>query len=95
MIEKSYENILIYNVVFKTLYGAKPLRIVFNKIDGYTRKYDSTKYLALFHCDEKNERIFDRRSYSNMLKSNISDVCSHKYTKFKINSDDDLPLEKH
>ena len=29
-----------------------------------------------------------------MLKSNISDVFSHKYTKVKINSYDDLPLEK-
>ena len=28
-----------------------------------------------------------------MLKSNTSDVCSHKYTKIKIHSDD-LPLEK-
>ena len=26
-----------------------------------------------------------------MLKSNISEVYSHKYTKIKINSDDDLP----
>ena len=29
-----------------------------------------------------------------MLKSNISDVYSHKYTKIKLNSDDDLPFEK-
>ena len=29
-----------------------------------------------------------------MLKSNMSDVYSHKYMEIKINSDDDLPLEK-
>ena len=29
-----------------------------------------------------------------MLRSNISDIFSHKYTKTIINSDDDLPLEK-
>ena len=29
-----------------------------------------------------------------MLKSNMSDIYSHKYMKIKINSDDDLPLEK-
>ena len=29
-----------------------------------------------------------------MLNSNISGVCFHKYRKIKINSDDDLPLEK-
>ena len=28
-----------------------------------------------------------------MLKSNISDVCSHRYKKIKINSDDDSYLE--
>ena len=30
-----------------------------------------------------------------MLKSNISDISSHKYTKHKTNSDGDLLLEKH
>ena len=29
-----------------------------------------------------------------MFKSNIEDFFSHKYTKIKVNSDDDLPLEK-
>ena len=29
-----------------------------------------------------------------MLKSNISDIYSHNYTKSKINSDHDLSLEK-
>ena len=29
-----------------------------------------------------------------MLKSKISDVFSHKFTKIKNNSDDALPLEK-
>ena len=37
--------------------------------------------------------MFDRTKYLIMLKSNISDVYSHIYTKIKINSDDDLPLE--
>ena len=30
-----------------------------------------------------------------MLKINISDVHSHKYTKIKISLDDNLPLKKH
>ena len=29
-----------------------------------------------------------------MLKSNLSDVFLSKYTKIKISSDDDLPLDK-
>ena len=40
--EKSYENILIYNVAYKIPYGAKPLRIILDKVDEYIRKYDTT-----------------------------------------------------
>ena len=51
--------------------------------------------LTLFHSDGKNEIFFDRITYLIMLKSNISDICSHKYTKIKLNSNDYLSLEKH
>ena len=40
--EKSYENILIYNISYKTLIDPKPLRIGFFKIDGIIRIYDGT-----------------------------------------------------
>ena len=46
----------------KTLYGKKPLYIVFDKVNGYIRKYDGSKYLELFHSDETYERMFDRIS---------------------------------
>ena len=32
--KKSYENILVYCVSYKTLIGAKPLLIIFDKVDG-------------------------------------------------------------
>ena len=41
--EYSYENILIYDVAFKTRYHAKRFRIIFDKLDGYIRKCDGTK----------------------------------------------------
>ena len=44
MDKKSYEIILIYQVSFKTFLGAKP----YNKVNGFTRDYDGTKYLVLF-----------------------------------------------
>ena len=50
-------NILIYDAAFKTLYDTKPLRIIFDKVDGYFRKYDMTKYRRLFHPDEKCDLI--------------------------------------
>lgn len=36
----------------------KPLRIIFDKVGGYIRLYDRTKYLALFHSNQKCEKIF-------------------------------------
>ena len=44
--EKSYENILIYNISYKPLIGAKPLRINFDRVDGFIRVYDGTTYLV-------------------------------------------------
>ena len=34
------KNILIYDISYKTLIGAKPLQIRFTKIDGFIRFYD-------------------------------------------------------
>ena len=53
----SYKNILIYDVAYKTPYGAKPLRIVFDKVDGYLRKYDKTKDVALFNLKNLKEYL--------------------------------------
>ena len=42
--EKSHKSILIYDISQKTLIGSKPLRIRFDKIDGFIRIYDGTRY---------------------------------------------------
>ena len=57
MNEKSYENILVYDISYKTLIGAKLLRIRFEKINGFIRVYDQTRYLVLFG-PEKYDTIF-------------------------------------
>ena len=89
--EKSDENVY---VAYKTPCGVKPLHIIFANVNGYIRQYDKTRYLSLFHSNEKYKRKFDRIRYL-MFKSNISDIYSHKYMKIKSNSDNDLPLEKN
>ena len=43
--EKSYENIFVYIISYKTLIDVKPLRIRFDKINGFIRVYDGTRYL--------------------------------------------------
>ena len=75
------ENILIYNISYKTLMGAKPLRIRFDKINGFIRVYDGTRYLVLFG-GEKYNFIYNRMSY----KSKNTYVISYNYAKIKDDS---------
>ena len=46
--EKWYENILIYDISYKTLIGAKPLSIRSGNVDGFIRVYDGTRYLVKY-----------------------------------------------
>ena len=33
--EKSNKNVLVYDISYKTLFGSKPLRIRFDKLEGF------------------------------------------------------------
>ena len=46
--EKSHESILVYNVSYKSFIDSKPSSIRFNKIYGFIRVYDGTRYVVLF-----------------------------------------------
>ena len=73
--------------------GAKPLRIRFDKIDGFIRIYDGTRYLLLFGS-EKYDVIDNRIRYLISLKSSIAYAFSHYYAKIKVDSYDSLPIEE-
>ena len=60
---------LICNVTCKTPYGAKSLRIIFKKVEECIRICHRTKYLELFHSNDKYERMFDRIRYHIMSKN--------------------------
>ena len=66
---ESQENILNYDISYKTLIGSKPLQIRFDKIGGI-RIYDGTRYLTLF-CTRKYDAVYDRIRYLKGLKSSI------------------------
>ena len=70
-----HENILVYDISYKTLIGAKPLRIRFNEVNGFIRIYDGTKYFLLFGL-EKCDAIYNRIRYLIYLKSVITYVFS-------------------
>ena len=64
--ENSYESIS-----YKNFMGAKPLRIRFDKIDGFIKIYDRTRYLALFSPGIYGA-IYDRIRYLISEKSVIT-----------------------
>ena len=84
-IEKSYENILVYNISYKNLIGTKSLCIRSNKINGFIRVYDGTRYLVLFGA-EKYDFIYNRVRYLIGVKCGITHVISHNYIEIKVDS---------
>ena len=85
--------LLIHDISYKTLIGAKPLRTRFDKIYGFIRIYDGTRYLVLLGS-EKYEDICNRMRDLISLKSSIIYVFSHYYAKINADSYDSLPIEK-
>ena len=69
--EKSYENILVYNISYKSLIHSKPLRIRFSKMEEFIRIYYGTRYLLLFR-NEKYDSIYNRIRYLISVKSGIT-----------------------
>ena len=93
MDEKSHKNTLVYDISYKTFIAAKQLRISFDKVDGFIRVHDRTRYLISFGA-EKHDFIYHRIRYLIGVKSGITYVISHNYAKAKVDSYDSLPLEK-
>ena len=91
--KEKYQNILIYDISYKTSTGAKPLGIRFDKIDGFIKIHGRITYLVLFdysYCDE----ICDKIKYLIREKSGITDSINHNFTRIRINSFDSSPIEK-
>ena len=69
--KKSCENILIYDISYKTVIGSKPLRIRFNKIDGIIKIYDRSRYLTLFGT-KIYDTIYDKIRYLISIKNGMT-----------------------
>ena len=91
--EKSYENILVCDISYKTLIGAKPMHIRFDKVGRFIRVYDGTRYLILFGPGGY-DATYNKIRYLISLKSGITYVISHNYARIKIDLYDVLPLER-
>ena len=91
--EKSYENILIYDISYKTFTGAKPLCIWFNKIDGFIKIHDGIRYSVLFG-PKTYGAVYDRIRDLITEKSGVTYSTSHQFAKIRIDSYNYLPIEK-
>ena len=75
MEEKPYFNYNIFNckISYKTLIAAKLLHIRLDKVDGFIRVYDETKYVVL-SSPEKYDAICNKMRYLISQKSCITYV---------------------
>ena len=73
--------------------GSIPVRIRFDKIDGFIKIYDGIRYLVILghSCFEE---IFDRIKYLISEKSGITDSINHNFARIRIDSCNSLPIEK-
>ena len=83
--EKKYENVSVNNVSYKTSTDPKPLRIMFNKIDGFVRVLDcEIKHFVLFDYGLFH-RICDKIKYliSEKKKNKINKKIKKNFEKKK------------
>ena len=80
------------DISYKTSVGAKPLHIRFNKIDGFNKIFDGTRYLILLVPEIY--KIYDWIKYIIIVKRGITYIITHNFAKIKVDLHDSFPLEK-
>ena len=60
---KFYDNILVHDISYKILIGAKPLRVRFDKIERVFIVNDGYRYFLVLFVPEKNDAIYNRNRY--------------------------------
>ena len=73
--------------------GANSSRIKYEKIDGFIKIYDGSRYLILFG-PKRYDAIYDGTKYLISGKSGVTYSISHNFAKLRIYSYNSLPIEK-
>ena len=107
--KNSYKNVGIYNIGYITIkkiddyeniYSVNPLYLIIAHANGYIEEKGVNKYLVFDSTDENKELL---KKYNNVvngirdkIKEEYSGECDYEkdYMKIKLNSDDNLPLNK-
>ena len=107
--KKSYKDISIYNIGYITkkktddcnnINNVNPLYLNITHSNGYIEEKGMNKYLVFDSTDENKELLKKYNNIFNGIRDKIKEINSNKcdyekdYMKIKLNSDDDLPLNK-
>ena len=107
--KKSYKDIGIYNIGYITIkkiddyeniYSVNPLYLTITHASGYIEEKGVNKYLVFDSIDENKELLKKYNDVFNGIMGKIKEVsndeCDYEndYMKIKLNSDNDLPLNK-
>ena len=107
--KKSYKNIDIYYIGYITLkdsYYANPLYLIISEADGYIKEKNGSKHLVFDSANENNELLKKYNELWDGIKNESETINDGKtckgssteydkdFMKIKINSDDNLPLNK-
>ena len=84
---------MIDDISYKPFMSSIPLRVRFDKIDGYIKIHDRIRYLVLFGHGWYDE-ICDRIKYLISKKSGIADSTNHNFARIRIDLHTSLPIEK-
>ena len=64
--ENTYENILVYNILYKTFMDAKPLRNRFDKVDELIKIYNGNVKTSSYLIEKKK----DYKNYFKVISGN-------------------------
>ena len=92
--KKLYKNTSVYNISYNIVTGPKPLRIRFDKINGFIISPDGKiKDLVLFDYGLL-DKICGKIEYLITKKSGITNSINHNFGRIRINSYNSLPIKK-
>ena len=99
--KKSYRNIAFYyigyftikNISYAKINSVNPLYFITDKADEYIEESNGNKYLTLVFTDKNKATL---KTYTELWDKITNTSCDYdeKYMKIKLNSDDNLPLNK-
>ena len=85
---------------YESIYSVNSLYLRVNHANGYIEEKNGNKYLIYDSTDENKELLKKCKNVWNGIKNKIKEInisgCDYgkDYMKIKLNSDDDLPLNK-